>query len=196
MRPTGRHPRLSFLLWPASVWVFALLAMLWGLAWILVPLDTWLPLGGLTRLCGYLATLALAIPYLHILRRSFRHRSLGQMTTWLWWHIAGAYAAFFLVLVHSRAQANAHAHAVVGGVVVGGDGIGGSRVPRPKTSVSPADPAGPARIWHRAHRVAAPPIPSHGSRSVCRTCWCAAGTRSFQSCWIRMIRSAPCCGRG
>ena len=54
-------------------------------AWALVPVDFWLTYAGLTRLCGYLAAAALAVPYLHILRRGFRHRYWGGQTAWLWW---------------------------------------------------------------------------------------------------------------
>src|SRR5947207_14061222 len=106
MRRTAKHPRLLFLLWPASIWVFVILVALWVAVWALVPPESWVPYAPATRLCGYLATVAMLVPYLHILRRGFRHRRWGASRSWLWWHIAAAYAAFFLVLLHSRAQAH------------------------------------------------------------------------------------------
>jgi len=102
----GKHPPLPFLLRTQSWPVFVFLALLWLLAWTVVPADWWTALGGLCRLCGYLAVLAMLVPYIHILRRSFRHLYLGNMNRWLWWHLAASYFAFLLVLLHSRAQAH------------------------------------------------------------------------------------------
>jgi hypothetical protein len=117
MKSPAKHRQLWFLLHPASVWLFVLLAALWLAAWILRPDGLWDSLGGLCRFCGYLATLAMLVPYVHILRRRFRHRFWGSLTVWLWWHLATGYLAFLLVLVHSRGQANSPLTQAIVGVL-------------------------------------------------------------------------------
>jgi hypothetical protein len=104
MPPTSKHPRL-FVLHPGSVWVFLALVLAWVLAW-LCPEPGGERFRVAARLCGYLGALAMLVPYLHIARRWARHRHLGENRSWLAWHVAAAYAAFFFVLVHSRGRAN------------------------------------------------------------------------------------------
>ena len=98
-RPTTDflHPR-----WAAG---FALLAVLWLVHWYL-PVPEATGYRRFTRIAGYLATLAMFVPYLHILRRFFRFRHWGYMSRWLQWHAATAYLAFFLTLLHCRGRAN------------------------------------------------------------------------------------------
>jgi hypothetical protein len=91
------HPR-----WAAG---FALLAVLWLVHWYLPVPDA--PIyRRFTRIAGYLATLAMLVPYLHILRRFFRYRYWGHMSRWLQWHAGTAYLAFLLTLLHCRGRAN------------------------------------------------------------------------------------------
>lgn len=100
------HPNIGRLLHPLAFWVLPVLAGAW-VATLWWPLTAiWPNPGFWHRLCGYLATLTMLVPYLHILRRRFRHRPWGLMSRWMWWHIAAAYIAFALVLIHSRGQAS------------------------------------------------------------------------------------------
>lgn len=105
MRTTDKTPPTWDLLTPRSIGVFGALA----LAWIVIATgpdwDT-LPLRAAARLAGYVAFAAMLVPYLHILRRSMRGRRGRPMTAWLRWHIAAAYLAFFMVLIHSRGRSN------------------------------------------------------------------------------------------
>jgi hypothetical protein len=90
------HPR-----WAAA---FAALAAAW-LAWAALPAGDAPGFRVLTRACGYLAALAMAVPYAHILRRFWRYR-YWRAHAWLQWHVLAAYVAFALTLVHARARAN------------------------------------------------------------------------------------------
>lgn len=91
---------------PASSGLFLLLVA----AWVVVRLISFPDSPAVrisTRLCGYGAAVALAVPYIHIVRRWFRYRyEGGYVRTWLAWHIAASYLAFFLVLFHCKGQAN------------------------------------------------------------------------------------------
>jgi hypothetical protein len=91
------HPR-----WAAA---FAVLALLWLVHWYL-PVSDAPAYRRFTRIAGYLATLAMLVPYLHILRRFFRYRYWGHMTRWLQWHAGTAYLAFLLTLLHCRGRGN------------------------------------------------------------------------------------------
>ncbi|MCI0681450.1 MAG: hypothetical protein L0Y71_05035 [Gemmataceae bacterium] len=105
MRTTGKRSLTWDILQPGSIGLFAALVLLW----ILVALGPeWESFGlrAAARLAGYGAFVAMLVPYLHILRRCFRYRQGPPMTAWLRWHIAAAYLAFLLVIVHSRGRAN------------------------------------------------------------------------------------------
>jgi hypothetical protein len=91
------HPRWAI--------VFALMAVLWLVHWSL-PVPEGPAYRRFTRVAGYLATLAMFVPYLHILRRFFRYRHWGYMSGWLQWHAGTAYLAFLLTLLHCRGRAN------------------------------------------------------------------------------------------
>ena len=104
MPTTRKHPRL-ILLHPASVLLLLVVMAAWAVAWVL-PEPTGQPVRVAARVCGYLGAFAMLVPYLHIARRFFRHRHIGQSRAWLAWHVGAAYAAFFFVLVHSRGRTN------------------------------------------------------------------------------------------
>jgi hypothetical protein len=87
----------------------------WIVAWLAVPPTLWLVARSLDlvdvespftrRACrnlGYVGFLALLIPYLYIWRRSALHRSRGNMTRWMRWHVASAYFAFGLMFIHAH----------------------------------------------------------------------------------------------
>jgi hypothetical protein len=85
--------------------VFGVMAVLWFVHWYL-PVPEAPAYRRFTRIAGYLATLAMLVPYVHILRRFFRYRYWGHMDTWLQWHAGAAYLAFFLTLLHCRGRAS------------------------------------------------------------------------------------------
>src|SRR4051794_27228342 len=74
------------------------LAGLWFIIWVL-PLTFWESwvLRQVTRALGYLALVGLLVPYLHIGRRLLLNRRavlgipLGNLTAWMWWHLAAGY---------------------------------------------------------------------------------------------------------
>jgi len=72
--------------------------------------DWFLDLGSLPwvrRACrdlGYLALLAMLVPYLYVWRRLYLFRYFGNMTTLIRWHIGTAYLAVALTLVHCRGR--------------------------------------------------------------------------------------------
>lgn len=105
MRTTEKSSSTWDILQPGSFGLFLLIVF----AWILIAFGPdWetFELRTAARLAGYGAFIAMLIPYLHVLRRCFRYRHGRHMTRWLRWHVAAAYLAFFLVLVHSRGRAN------------------------------------------------------------------------------------------
>jgi hypothetical protein len=104
MTTPGKHPELGILR-PCLLVVFLTLAGCWLVGWA-APESWWQPWHLWSRLGGYLAALAMLVPYLHVLRSCFRHRPWGNMTCWLRWHVGAAYLGFFFVLVHSRGHAN------------------------------------------------------------------------------------------
>lgn len=106
MRTTQQPTPTWDILQPRSIGVFVAIAA----AWIVVGFGPeWesFSLRAVARLAGYVAFIAMLVPYLHIVRRCFRHRQGAAMRSWMRWHIVAAYLAFFLVLVHSRGRANA-----------------------------------------------------------------------------------------
>src|SRR5436853_2493122 len=106
MRTTERPtPRLNFL-HPAWVLAFVVVAI----AWIVIAgMPDWESpsVRAAARLAGYVGFIAMLVPYLHIVRRTFRSRRGVALTIWLRWHIGAAYLAFAMVLIHSRGRANA-----------------------------------------------------------------------------------------
>ena len=105
MRTTPKTaPRIE-LLHPAGVLCFAVLALAW-LAVAVGPEWQSFPARAVARVAGYVAFAAMLVPYVHIVRRCFRYRRQGAMTTWLRLHIGAAYLAFFMVILHSRGRAN------------------------------------------------------------------------------------------
>lgn len=104
MRTTRKsRPRLEILR-SASIFLFAALVLVW-IAVTLAPTWDSLMMRTVARLAGYVAFVAMLVPYLHILRRCFRYRVGIPMTRWLRWHIGAAYLAFFMVLLHSQGRA-------------------------------------------------------------------------------------------
>jgi len=105
MRTTERTaPRINFL---HPAWALAFVAI--SLTWIIIASgpDWHSPsFRAAARLAGYIGFIAMLVPYVHIVRRSFRSRRGIAMTTWLRWHIASAYVAFAMVLIHSRGRSN------------------------------------------------------------------------------------------
>jgi hypothetical protein len=91
------------------LWVFVALAAAWI---VIAAAPDWQAASAPTaartaaRLAGYVALIAMLVPYLHILRRAFRYRQGRTMTFWLRLHIACAYVAFAMVLVHSQGRAH------------------------------------------------------------------------------------------
>jgi hypothetical protein len=82
---------------------------------LLVPIGAWLVVAtlpwadgespALHRFCrdlGYVVLAALIVPYLYIWRRLSLHQHFGHMVRWMRWHIAAAYLAFGLMVVHAR----------------------------------------------------------------------------------------------
>jgi hypothetical protein len=102
-------PRTSFSrldpLHPGYLIAFVALTGLWLLVWAWGTPDG-PAFRAASRLAGYAAAVAMFVPYLHVARRWFRHRPWGAMNAWLRWHIAGAYLALALLLLHSRAHAH------------------------------------------------------------------------------------------
>jgi len=96
----ARHPKLG-ILHPASILIFAGLVALWLLVWLIPGVDN-TEFRVAARICGYLGAGAMFVPYVHIVRRWFRHRDWGNNLGWLKWHLGAAYLAFFFVLIHSR----------------------------------------------------------------------------------------------
>jgi len=90
---------------PRSIGIFVVMAAAWVVIALLPDWDAvWLRAAA--RLAGYIAFIAMLVPYLHIVRRCFRERPGRPMRTWLRWHIVAAYVAFLMVLIHSRGRAN------------------------------------------------------------------------------------------
>ena len=104
MRTTQKRRPAWDLLLPRFIGIFLALV----LGWILIALGPdWqsVSLRTAARLAGYVGFVAMLVPYVHILRRCIRYRQGKPMTSWLRWHIAAAYLAFFMVLIHSRGRA-------------------------------------------------------------------------------------------
>ncbi len=105
MRVTSKgEPRFD-LLQPASAVLFAVLVAAAVVIACAPDWDGFAPRAA-ARLAGYVAFVAMLVPYLHILRRCFRYRAAGQMTFWLRLHVGAAYLAFIMVIVHSRGRAD------------------------------------------------------------------------------------------
>lgn len=105
MRTTDRPtPRFDFL---HPAWVLAFVVIV-ALGIVIATGPDWqaASLRAIARLAGYVGFIAMLVPYLHIIRRSFRSRRGIAMTTWLRWHIGAAYLAFAMVLIHSRGRSN------------------------------------------------------------------------------------------
>lgn len=99
-----KRPRLD-LLSPANVVIFFLLAMIWLVLAYFPPFG--LPeMRLVARVSGYIAFVGMLVPYVHILRRTFRYRRWGYMRNWLRWHIAGAYTGFFFLILHSQGRSS------------------------------------------------------------------------------------------
>src|SRR5690349_19667818 len=105
MRTTRRPAPRFDILHPAWALAFIGILIFWV---ILAGLHDWQSPAwrGFARLAGYVAFLAMLVPYLHIIRRTFRAQRGLAMTRWLRWHIGAAYVAFLMVLFHSRGRAN------------------------------------------------------------------------------------------
>lgn len=105
MRTTQKRPPRRDVLHAWSIGVFLALA----LAWAVVALAAdWheARLRHVARLAGYVAVIAMLVPYVHIVRRMFRYRHGRAMTSWLRLHIVAAYVAFAGVLVHCQGRAS------------------------------------------------------------------------------------------
>jgi hypothetical protein len=103
---TTPQPRVRLdLLRPASIFVFLGLVVLWIVLATAPDWDAFAP-RAVARVAGYVGLIAMLVPYLHIVRRSFRYRQGRAMTFWLRMHIGASYLAFFMVLLHSRGRAN------------------------------------------------------------------------------------------
>lgn len=105
MRTTPKRPLKLDLLHAGSILVLAAIIVIWCII-ALGPAWESFSARAAARLAGYVAFIAMLVPYLHILRRCFRYRPMGAMTAWLRWHIGAAYVAFFMVLVHSQGRAS------------------------------------------------------------------------------------------
>jgi hypothetical protein len=107
-RPMSRlSQRVMALLDPLSPWSLAYFISLNAAWWIVRALPE--PSSGdfarYYRPIGYLAALAMSVPYIHIARRLFRYRrGRWRMATWMRLHIACSYGAFLAVLLHSHAR--------------------------------------------------------------------------------------------
>jgi hypothetical protein len=100
----GAAPRTEPLVFWSLV-AFAALAVLWfAFRALPEPDPRWFR--ALSRLSAYGAAVFMLVPYIHILRRGFRYRYWGKMSTWLRWHILAAYLGFGLAIIHSRARSN------------------------------------------------------------------------------------------
>jgi hypothetical protein len=105
MRTTLKRPPRRDVLHASSIGVFLALA----LAWAVVALAAdWheARLRHVARLAGYVAFIAMLVPYVHVVRRMFRYRHGRAMTFWLRLHIIAAYVAFAGVLVHCQGRAS------------------------------------------------------------------------------------------
>lgn len=105
MRTTDRTPPRIDFLHPAWSLAFVVISF----AWLIIASggDWESPaFRGGARLAGYVGFVAMLVPYVHIVRRSFRSRRGMAMTAWLRWHIGAAYLAFAMVLIHSRGRSN------------------------------------------------------------------------------------------
>jgi hypothetical protein len=99
--PPARLDALS----PWSVVVFVGLTALWFVFRTLPEPDArWFRT--YSRLSGYAAAGLMLVPYVHILRRWFRQRYWGRLSTWLRWHLLSAYLGFGFALIHSRGRSN------------------------------------------------------------------------------------------
>jgi hypothetical protein len=89
---------------PRGVVCLLALALLWAACWLL-PVPEGPGWHAASRLCGYAALAAFAVPYVHILLRTFRSAPGWAMSTWLRLHIACSYAGLGLLLLHCHARA-------------------------------------------------------------------------------------------
>ena len=104
----GRVPRCVFAaLDPLSPWSIGYFLSLIAAWWIVRALPEPSPadFARYYRPIGYVAALAMAVPYIHIFRRWFRYRrGPWSMLTWMRLHVACSYGAFLAVLLHSHAR--------------------------------------------------------------------------------------------
>ncbi|MCS7046525.1 MAG: hypothetical protein NZO58_09235 [Gemmataceae bacterium] len=105
MRTTLRTQPPGDVLRPWSIVWFGLSAAL-GILLALTPAWDGPAWRGLARWAGYGALFAMLVPYVHIVVRWLRPTRRAMMTRWLRWHIAAAYLALILVLVHSQGRAD------------------------------------------------------------------------------------------
>jgi hypothetical protein len=84
--------------------ILGILVAAWWIADWLVDLDSLPGFGRACRDLGYLALLAMFVPYLYVWRRLYLFRSFGNMTALIRWHIAAAYLAVALTLIHGRGR--------------------------------------------------------------------------------------------
>jgi hypothetical protein len=104
MRTTDQRSFWLDPLSPRGIYLFLALVMLW-IAWSFVPPQEETLFRIAARVAGYVAFVAMLVPYVHILQRGLRSYP-GRMSSWLRWHIASSYAAFFFLLLHSEARAS------------------------------------------------------------------------------------------
>jgi hypothetical protein len=90
---------------PRGIYGFIALGVLWILWGLLPPPESHL-LRMAARLAGYAALAGMLVPYIHILQRSLRSRPSRRMSSWLRWHIAASFVAFFFLLIHSNGRAS------------------------------------------------------------------------------------------
>jgi hypothetical protein len=104
----GRVPRCMFAaLDPLSPWSIGYFLSLIAAWWIVRALPEPGPadFARYYRPIGYLAALAMVVPYVHIFRRRFRYRrGPWSMSTWMRLHVACSYGFFLAVLFHSHAR--------------------------------------------------------------------------------------------
>src|SRR5262245_51437416 len=87
----------------------------WLLLLLVIPVAAWITFSPLPavdlaapairRFCrdlGYAALAAMVLPYLYVWLGFLPQRLLGSVTGWMQWHIAAAYLAFALLVVHAR----------------------------------------------------------------------------------------------